>query len=230
MQNTTFRYTPKSPPSGNVSVETPPQASSLTPPGYFARVAFAAGICTLTALTAIAILALRAGLPIHPFDLAMIVIALSALAGGVIGGYWTIRHIERPIRLEDRALHAENEKMRIELAEMETRLAKPADYTGHNALIAAWKLAGMHLAGLETSKAKSGLDPKDHAAAFVILRAIGLITGERKATTWTTDEPAEVIAALLTLTKTEPDRTGRPRIWISTSNGQRSVYLNGEDA
>jgi len=199
-----------------VSAETPP----LTPPGYFARVAMAAGVCALAALSGLAVLLLRAGLPVHPLDMALAVVTLSVLAGGLAGAYWTIRMVERPVRQEDARTRVENDRLRAEMEAMQAKIARPPDLTGFEAHIGLYTLAALHLTGGDTSKRKSGLDPTVHAKAVLIARAVGLIEGERNGTKWTSDDPAVVFERLLLVAKVTPERA-----WIVTPTGQMSVTL-----
>lgn len=194
----------------------------LTPPGYFARVALATSLCALAALGALAALLLRAGLPIHPLDMTLTVLALSALAGGLAGAYWTIRMVERPIHQEDTLLRQEYAKAQAEIADMQARLAKPPDVSGYQAHIALYELAARHLTGRDTTKRKSGLDPKLHAKALIIARALGLFGGSGKGAAWTTTDPALVLEKLTLISEVKPDRA-----WITTPNGQTSVNLAG---
>lgn len=203
-----------------VSTETPP-APVLTPPGYFARVALATGFCALAALGALAALLLRAGLPVHPLDMALAVLALSALSGGLAGAYWTIRMVERPIRQEDALLRQEYERAKAEIAEMEARLAKPPDVSGYQAHLALYELAARHLTGQDTTKRKSGLDPKLHAKALMIARALGIYDGTGKGAGWTTADPVIVLEKLTLISEVKPERA-----WITTPTGQTSVALN----
>lgn len=197
------------------------EVESLTPPGYFARVALATGLCALAALGALATLLYRAGLPIHPLDLALAVLTLSALAAGLAGAYWTIRMVERPIRQEDALLRQEYEKARAEIAEMESRLAKPPDVSGYQAHLALYELTARHLTGQDTTKRKSGLDPKLHAKALLIARALGLYDGTGKGAGWTTTDPLLILEKLTLISEVKPDRA-----WITTPTGQTSVPLN----
>lgn len=206
-----------------VSAETGMGTSLLTPPGYFARVALATGLCALAALGALAALLLRAGLPVHPLDMALAVLTLSALAGGLAGAYWTIRMVERPIRQEDALLRQEYEKARTEIADMQARLAKPVDTSGYQAHLGLYRLAALHLTGQDTTKRKSGLEAADHLKAMRIARAVGLFDGEGKGAHWTTVEPASVLEKLLLVSEVTPDRA-----WITTPTGQTSVLLRGE--
>ena len=196
------------------------ETSPLTPPGYFARVAMAAGVCALAALSGLAVLLLRAGLPVHPLDMALAVVTLSVLAGGLAGAYWTIRMVERPVRQEDARTRVENDRLRAEMEAMQAKIAQPPDLSGFEAHIGLYTLAALHLTGQDTSKRKSGLDPKTHAKAIQIARAVGLIAGERNGTRWTSDDPIIVVEKLLLVARVTPERA-----WIVTPTGQMSVTL-----
>ena len=219
MQKTIVRPIPN-PARATAPVQPVDAPAPLPPPGYFARVALAVGVCALAALGALAMLLLRAGLPVHPLDMFLAVITLSALSGGLAGAYWTIRMVERPIRQEDALLRQEFEKAQAEIAEMTARLAKPPDVSGYQTHLALHELAFRHLTGQDTTKRKSGVESKLHAKALLIARAIGLYDGTGKGAGWTTTDPAVVLDKLTLISEVTPERA-----WITNAGGQVSVSL-----
>lgn len=180
----------------------PPAAAplaELTPPAYFARVATAAAICAAAALAALALLALRlAPDKTNPLDLALTVIALSLLIGGVSGAYWTFRMVNRPIK----DLESEIDTLRAEIAYLENlKTPPPPDPVAPanlKALNAAYTLVFRSLMGQDTARSKSGLDQTDHNNAVRLLREVDIVTGDRKAIKYQTD-PARIYPALLKL-------------------------------
>lgn len=197
-------------------------APELTPPAYFARVALAAALCAAAVLGSLAALALRAGLPVSPLDLALAVLSLSALIGGALGYQWTTRNINRPVReLENKIAYLEEQNKHLE--NLKTPQPLPADPpVALIALHAAHTLALRSLLGQPTARGKSNLDQAAHNNAVRLLREVNIITGENKGTTYNPD-PQFVHTALLKLS-TDPARPAH--IYITESpNHSRLINL-----